>query len=205
MVVPVAGAPPTPSLRPRTTTWTTLPGILTGVAALITAISTILGVGITTGKIHLSGASSSPTPSALSSPNPNVLFHDDFSHPANGWHRGPVTMAPATTTMSPGPDAGSVVGTADYVNDAYRIDVTQPNMHIFEGHDVVFSDTIIDVDDTKVDGSNNNGFGIWCRNKLIENSVPTSGYRSLINSNAYYTMQKSDNGEGWYPLVENKD
>ena len=114
-------------------------------------------------------------------------------------------MAPATTTMSPGPDAGSVVGTADYVNDAYRIDVTQPNMHIFEGPDVVISDTIIDVDDTKVAGSNNNGFGIWCRNKLIENSVPTSGYRALINSNGYYTMQKSDNGECWYPLVENKD
>jgi hypothetical protein len=61
--------------------WTTLPGVLTGCAAIITAIATLLGALVATGLIKPSLTSPTPTTAFASSSSPvsSILFQDNFA------------------------------------------------------------------------------------------------------------------------------
>ncbi len=97
-----------------------------------------------------------------------VYFQDDFSNEASGW-------------SSVRTDAGIT----DYENGVYRIFVNQNNKDYFGTPGLSLqSDVRVEVDATKVAGSNNNDFGILCRyqdnNNLYQFVISSDGYVGII-------------------------
>ncbi len=95
----------------------------------------------------------------------NILFEDDFSDITSGWDRYDDTD-----------------GTADYSDDGYLIQVFTDNQFYFAnpGLTDLPDDVSIQVDATKVNGPEDNSFGIICRYQDVSNF-----YRFIATSDGY--------------------
>ncbi len=92
-----------------------------------------------------------------------ILFSDDFSNPFSGW------------------DTVSVeTGVTDYADGVYRIFVNKDNTDIWANPGQFFTDTIIEVEATKVGGPDDNDFGVICRYQDLQNF-----YFLIISSDGY--------------------
>lgn len=126
----------------------------------------------TTACSMLPGGEGDPQPTSPPLPT-NVLFQDDFSDPSSGWDRVSVED-----------------GITDYADGVYRIFVNTINMDVWANPKLNFSDARIEVDATKVGGSDNNDFGVLCRYVDADNF-----YFFIISSDGYYGIGKLLDGE----------
>ena len=92
-----------------------------------------------------------------------VLFQDDFSRVASGWDR---YIDDTYVT--------------DYADGAYRIGIFTPETSAWARPHLEFSDVRIQVSATKVEGSDNNVFGVLCRYQDAQNF-----YFFIISSDGY--------------------
>lgn len=111
----------------------------------------------------------------------NVLFEDDFSDTSSGWDR---VDEPEQTT--------------DYADGVYRILVNEENTDVWANPGLSYNDVRIEVDATKVGGSDDNDFGVICRYQDVENF-----YYFVISSDGYYGIFKTVNGEQMIIGTEN--
>lgn len=103
----------------------------------------------------------------------DVLFQDNFSDPASGWDR-----------------VNEVEGVTDYTNGNYRILVNTDNTNIWANPGLNFQDTAIEVEATKIGGSNDNHMGLICR-YLNESNF----YFFAISSDGFYGIAKVSDGQ----------
>jgi hypothetical protein len=102
-----------------------------------------------------------------------AYFQDDFSNEATGW-----------------PRIRTDEGITDYENGVYRIFVNLENQDYFGVPELSPpSDVRVEVDATKVAGSDDNDFGILCRYQDNNNY-----YQFLISSDGYVGILKVVNG-----------
>ncbi|MBN1537597.1 MAG: hypothetical protein JW908_12740 [Anaerolineales bacterium] len=97
-----------------------------------------------------------------------ALFADDFSQPDSGWRR-----------------ANDEHGSADYLDGIYQIAVSDAQYQVWSSPNLVFADTIIEVDAVKAVGNDNNLFGITCRMQPTQEF-----YAFLISADGYYGVYK---------------
>lgn len=102
-----------------------------------------------------------------------VLFQDDFSDNARGWNQ-----------------QQNGDGAAGYQDGHYRILVNTTNSDVLANPNLNFTDTLIEVDATKVGGDNDNYIGLVCRYKDVDNF-----YFFVISSDGYYGIGKKLNGQ----------
>jgi hypothetical protein len=102
-----------------------------------------------------------------------LLFQDDFSNPNSGWD-----------------SLHNEDGVTDYQNGQYRIFVNTTNTDVWANPGLNFTNTIIEVDATKVGGDDNNDLGVICRYKDDENF-----YFFVISSDGYYGIGKLKDGQ----------
>jgi hypothetical protein len=93
----------------------------------------------------------------------SVLFQDDFSRTASGWDRY------ADDTYF-----------ADYVDSGYRISIYTPNTNVWARPHLTFEDVRIQVMATKLEGPDDNVYGVLCRYQDALNF-----YFFLISSDGY--------------------
>jgi len=95
----------------------------------------------------------------------NILFEDDFSDPSSGWDRYDDTE-----------------GVADYSDNGYLIQVFTDNQFYFAnpGLTDLPGDVRIEVEATKINGPDDNSFGIICRYQDVSNF-----YRFIATSDDY--------------------
>jgi hypothetical protein len=103
-----------------------------------------------------------------------VQFQDDFSDPTSGWVRRNEKQ----------------IGNLDFVNQGYQIYVKQNHTILWSGPGLKFRDVRIEVDATKIEGPDNNDFGIVCRARDQHNY-----YFLVISSDGYYGIGKVVEGE----------
>jgi len=101
-------------------------------------------------------------------PARDVLFQDDFSDPNSGWDR-----------------LSTENGLTDYQDGIYRIYVNATNTDVWANPGLNFTDTVIQVDATKVAGDDDNDFGLICRYTDSDNF-----YFFVISSDGYYGVGK---------------
>jgi hypothetical protein len=106
-------------------------------------------------------------------PATDVLFQDDFSDTSSGWDR----------VHDPN-------GVTDYEDGVYRIWVNTTNTDVWANPGLDFTDVRIEVDATKVDGDDNNDYGLVCRYQDGDNY-----YFFVISSDGYYGIGKVVKGE----------
>jgi len=114
-----------------------------------------------------SGSSGSEQPSG------SVLFQDDFSDPSSGWDRVNVDD-----------------GVTDYADGAYRIYVNTSDSDVWANPGLKFDDVYVEVDATKIGGSDDNDYGVVCRYQDGDNF-----YFFVISSDGYYGVGKVLQGE----------
>ena len=103
-----------------------------------------------------------------------VQFQDDFSDPTSGWVRR----------------NEKDIGNLDFVNQGYQIYVKQTHTALWSGPGYNFHDVQLEVDATKIEGPDNNDFGIVCRARDQNNY-----YFLVISSDGYYGIGKVIDGK----------
>ena len=93
----------------------------------------------------------------------SVLFQDDFSRPESGWDHYQ--------------DEQYV---SDYVEEAYQIEVMEPNILAWATPGLAFEDSTIMIEATRTQGSADNAFGLICRYQ-----DPDNFYFFLISSDGF--------------------
>ena len=101
------------------------------------------------------------------------VYWDDFSDKKSGWE--PLQL-----------DEGS----AGYVGETYQIAVNMPNTDIFMTYARTFVNSEITVKAARIEGSDNNNFGVICRFKDPENF-----YAGQISSDGFAGIFKVEDGE----------
>lgn len=104
---------------------------------------------------------------------PGVLFQDDFSDTGSGWDRQDTDVA-----------------VTDYADGVYRIFVRDSNMDYWANPGGSYTDVRVEVDATKVGGSDDNDFGLICRYVDVDNF-----YFGLISSDGFSIIGKLKDGE----------
>ena len=102
----------------------------------------------------------------------DVLFFDDFS---------------ARASWDTWNEEQSIV---DYSSGGLRFFINQPNYDYWSILDEYFEDTKIDVDVSKVNGPEDNSFGVLCRYKNQKNY-----YQFLVSSDGYFGIVKVLDGQ----------
>ena len=105
-------------------------------------------------------------------PSGSTIFQDEFRDSASGWQTG-------------ADQAGSV----NYQEGWLRFQIAEPQTIKISTPGLRFSDTRIEVDATKLDGPDDNHFGVLCRYKDINNF-----YIFAISSDGYYGIGKYSAG-----------
>lgn len=100
----------------------------------------------------------------------DVLFQDDFSDSSSGWDR-----------------VSEETGETNYYDGAYRIYVNDPNTDAWANPGLDFSDVHLEVEATKMNGPDDNDFGLICRAVSEEKF-----YFFIISSDGYYAIGKLD-------------
>ena len=101
-----------------------------------------------------------------------VLFQDDFSDNSGNWY----TFVDDS-------------GITDYENEGFRITINETNAYHWTNPDMEFTDTLIEVEATKLGGPEENDFGIICRYQ-DENNF----YFFTISSDGYFGIAKIVDG-----------
>jgi hypothetical protein len=122
--------------------------------------------------IPLLGGSDASDPTSTQLPD-TVLFQDDFSDPRSGWDQ-----------------VEQSDGITDYADGVYRIFVNKINTDIWSNPNLDFGDVRVEVDATKVGGSDNNDFGVICRYQDPENY-----YFFIASSDGYYGIGRFIGGK----------
>jgi hypothetical protein len=104
-------------------------------------------------------------------PANSIFFQDDFSDPGSGWKE-----------LKDGPRI------AEYREGAFLMQIPEAGFSYLSTPGITVKDTRIDVDVNKIDGPDDNSFGILCR------------YQDEFN---YYSMVISS--DGYYGIVKNRD
>ena len=104
----------------------------------------------------------------------NILFQDDFSSTSSGWK----DLYEDETGM------------VNYDQGGFRILVLEANFDYWANADQNFSDTVIEVDATKIGGPDDNDFGVICRYSDSDNF-----YFLILASDGFYGIGKYTNGE----------
>jgi hypothetical protein len=107
-----------------------------------------------------------PVPTAT--PEPIILFEDDFSDPNSGWEH-----------------YNEVDGVLDYHEGGYRMWVNNPDNLFWVNANQEFTDVRIEVNAQRIDGPLANQYGLMCR--LDENF---NYYAFLITSEGYFGIGK---------------
>ena len=141
----------------------------------------ILACSLTGGDTPPSGNESGSSVSI--DPASNVLFQDDFSDPTSGWDQ-----------------INEVEGITDYSNGVYRILVNTDNTDVWANPGLSFSDTVTEVEATKVGGPDDNDLGLICRYQDESNF-----YFFIISSDGFYGIAKVLNGEQELVGLENME
>lgn len=136
----------------------------------LTAVIIVLMMSVLACSLFGGDDSSPSDPVSLAS---DILFQDDFSDPSSGWDQ-----------------VNEDEGSTDYVNGVYRIYVNEANYDIWANPSLNFTDTVIEVEATKVGGPEDNDFGVICRYQNLDNF-----YFFIISSDGYYGIAKVVNGE----------
>ena len=128
----------------------------------------------------LPGAKGTQDPSVSS----DIIYSDDFSNPSSGWEVG---------------DYGS--GSVGYRDGSYFVSAIESQVNMYGAAGQSFTDSIISVDATTVEGpsNNNNGYGIICRKNPDPNS--DNGYYFRVSADGYYSISKADEN-GFTELAE---
>ncbi len=128
---------------------------------------------------------SSLTSNFLDTPSGAVLFQDDFSNASSGWENF----------------NDEQIGTMDYFDGYYRIQVHGDHNLLWAGPGLNFTDIRLEADMIKVIGTPDDLFGLVCRATDHENY-----YFFVISSDGYYGIGKMINGvqsmigtEGMHP------
>ena len=125
----------------------------------------------------LSGCSSFPLLSDLFEPSPDSLnetdLMDDFSDDDSGWE-----------------EFNYAEGSASYSSGMYQISINQPNTDIFSTYPMTYVNSEITVQASRIEGLDNNNFGIICRYKDQENF-----YAGQISSDGYAGIFKIERGD----------
>jgi hypothetical protein len=103
-----------------------------------------------------------------------ALFKDGFSDPASGWAR---TRAVSKT------------GVMDYDNGTYRMLVLASNYDLWSTPGQVFRDVRVEVDAIRLNGPDENRYGIICRFRDARNF-----YFFIVSSDGYYAIGKVSQG-----------
>lgn len=114
---------------------------------------------------------------------PDILFLDDFSDTSSGWDR-----------------VNEEEGITDYVDGIYRILVNTDNTDVWANPGLNFSDTVIEVDASKVGGPDDNDFGLICRYQDLSNF-----YFFIVSSDGFYGIAKVIDGEQELLGLENME
>ena len=109
-----------------------------------------------------------------------VLFQDDFSRTASGWDR-----------------YSNDTYTTDYMDGGYRISIFIPETNVWARPHLEFEDVRVQVMATKLEGPDNNVFGVLCRYQDARNF-----YFFLISSDGYSGIGVYRDGEEF--LLSNK-
>jgi hypothetical protein len=112
-----------------------------------------------------------------------VLFQDDFSDPSSGWDQ-----------------VNEVEGITDYANGVYRILVNTENTDVWSNPGLNFSDTVTEVEATKVGGPDDNDLGLVCRYQDESNF-----YFFIISSDGFYGIARVLNGDQELVGLENME
>jgi hypothetical protein len=143
----------------RNRLWIFVVLLFTGVACTLPSIPVHIKIG---------NPFAPPTKISTSDSGTKVIRSDDFSDPESGW-----------------PEEELDVDRAYYQDGAYYIEVNEEQTDIWAHSDWDLPDDVrIEVDATKVDGPDDNDFGIICRYVKDENGDP-SYYLFLISSDGY--------------------
>lgn len=103
----------------------------------------------------------------------NVLFYDEFSSAFSGWDN----------------DSGDD-GETIYITGGYLIWVKQPNMDLWANPGLDLGDVSIEVDAARVDGPEDNTYGLICRYQGTDNY-----YFGIVDSSGYYAVGKRTEGK----------
>lgn len=103
----------------------------------------------------------------------SLLFQDAFSDPGSGWDR-----------------VRTPEGMTDYDGDQYRILVNSPNADYWANPGLNFTDVVVEVQARKINGPDDNNFGILCRYQNLDNF-----YFLIISSDGYYGIGKVKDGK----------
>jgi len=141
----------------------------------IAAIPTVL---TTAQVIEPSPTAPAVQPQATSAPAVSIapgpaVFRDDFSDPNSGWERF-------------SNDAGS----ADYYRGHYRVYAELPEIIAWGVANRTYSDVTLEVEATKVSGTDNNYIGVICRYQDEDKY-----YLFAIQSSGYYAIEKHKAGK----------
>lgn len=137
------------------------------VRAALVFIAPLVALGLACSTSSDASESSAVPPTAAAPPpteSSPVVFSDDFSDPNSGWTRLD--------------DENAV---ADYVDGAYQVLIRVPDWQEWGLAPGGYGDARLEVDATKVGGSDNNEFGLMCRYQ-----DPANFYALMINSEGYY-------------------
>lgn len=163
--------------------WSTLPGLLTAIAAIVTATATLLTALVAANVIGPHKAT--PTPvvaAAFSTPTSGVLFEEPFSDPGSGWDI--YTDSDVET---------------GYVNGEYRVAVFHADMTGWGspsgGYD--WANFAVEVDARQVQGPLDGAFGLLARLQPDRQSY----YRFSISGDGYYLVDSLNQGQ-WATLVD---
>jgi hypothetical protein len=106
-------------------------------------------------------------------PSGGVLYQDYFGSPDSGWG-----------------DLTSPAGTADYIDGAYHIMLTQPNVNFWSHPGKEFASVRAEVSAITIAGPQSNRMGLICRLKDDKNF-----YFFAITSDGYYGIGKMKAGQ----------
>ena len=121
-----------------------------------------------------------PVPVAAPQTSGTILFQDDFSSTASGWDR-----------------ASWESGSSDYSNGQYQMLVKAPIYDIWANPGQYFEgDLSVEADATKIDGDDDNEFGLICRYSGSPDSA--NYYYFLISSDGYSVIGKVTSGRSEY-------
>jgi len=116
-------------------------------------------------------------------PATDVLFQDDFADSSSGWD-----------------SYSDSDGATDYVNGVYRIYINDTSTDYWANPGLDFTDTVIEVDATKVGGPDDNDLGLICRYQDVGNF-----YFFIISSDGYYAIGKVVDGSQELLGVDNME
>jgi hypothetical protein len=130
-------------------------------------------------------AQAEPNPSAASG---SIVFHDDFSKPANGWMAAKTDYAEFA-----------------YLDGEYRILLNKPDFNTYSLlPKQTFNNCSVEVDARLMAGPSNGVFGILCRAEATQQTVQKA-YVFAIRTDGFYAILKRTSPTFWDAIAYGKE